>query len=87
MTKITIKETKYHGVKVYEGVCNGKNYGGSYYMDGLKINNGYVVINGEVSCKKKVQIDASEVTEIVGLPSVMPTTVQGWMKEMERSER
>jgi len=92
MTKITTKASKYGPAKTYEGFCNGKNYGGKYYLNGSREHNNYVVINGVESCKKTVEIMVDDIDTIDWdktrtVSGKLPATVDGWMHEMARSER
>ena len=92
MTKVTTKASKWAPAKVYEGFCNGKKYGNKYYINGAREHNNYVVINGEESCRKSVEIAVDDIESIEWdktrpIVGKLPTTVEGWMREMERTER
>jgi hypothetical protein len=90
MTVITVKGFRGADDKVYTGYWNGKDYNGKIYINGLTVNNNYVLVNGEKSQKKSITIDSSEILKIETcvnqVKKELPKTVENWMRLMEKSE-
>ena len=88
MTTITLKTGKQ-----YIGFCNGKNYAGTIYVNGLSQYNGYLrIINGNddfISQRKSIAVNIADIDRIEAdgdqKTSGLPKTVGGWMKLMEKA--